>query len=559
MNDTTPRLARYLPFLRWITGYHTRWLGPDAIAGLTVWALVVPEAMAYASIAGVPVQFGLYSVPFAVVGYAVFGSSRRLFVGPSSTVAVLSASTVAPLAASGSDDYIALTAALAILVGVLYVVLGLLRMGFISRFFAKPVLDGFIVGLGLYIAVGQLYKVVGAPKPSGNTAQQLWGVLTDIGSWDWTTTVVGVSALIILFALAKYAPKVPGALVVVVLGIVATGLLDLTSDGVDVVGAVPTGFHFVPWSAVTASAVWDMVPGAFGIIVVGFAQSLAIAKAYAAEDNEPVDPNGELIGYGAASVGAGVLQGFAPTGSLSKSAAATDAGAKTPVAFLTTAVLVVLTILFIAGVFEDLPEAVLGAIVIHAVSGMIDFRKLSRLWKASVPDFWLALGALLGVALVGILAGIVIGMALSLVLVLHRLDHPHGAVLGREPGTERFSDVERNPEAVTAPAVLVYRLEAPLIFANAEIVVDDIRARIASSEPAPRALVLDFEAVYEIDTEGADVLVRLRDELHARSVSLVLARAHGAVLDYLERDGSLDELGPAAIFPGVAEAVDAMR
>jgi high affinity sulfate transporter 1 len=559
MNNTTTGLARYLPFLRWINGYQTNWLGPDAIAGLTVWALVVPESMAYAAIAGVPVQFGLYSVPIAALGYVVFGSSKRLFVGPSSTIAVLSAATVAPLAASGSDTYIALTAALAILVGALYVVLGLLRMGFISRFFAKPVLDGFIVGLGLYIAVGQLYKVVGAPKPSGNTVQQLWGVLTDIGSWDRTTTVLGVTALAILFALAKYAPKVPGALVVVVLGIAVTGWLDLTSEGVDVVGAVPTGFQFVPWSAVTASAVWAMIPGAFGIIIVGFAQSLAIAKAYSAEDNEPIDANTELIGYGAASVGAGVLQGFAPTGSLSKSAAAADAGAKTPVSFLMAAVLVVVTILFIAGVFEDLPEAVLGAIVIHAVSGMIDFRKLTRLWKMNVPDFWLALGALFGVIVVGILAGIVIGLALSLILVLHRLDHPHSAILGQVSGTTRFADVKRNPDAVAVPAVLIYRLEAPLIFANAESVIDDIRGRLAACEPAVRTLVLDFEAVYEIDTEGADLLVRLRNELDTRSVAVVLARANEEVLDYLHRIGCLDELGPGSIFPGVAEAVEAIR
>ena len=363
----------------------------------------------------------------------IFGTSRRLFVGPSSTVAVLSASTVAPLALGGSDQYIALTAVLALLVGVLYVGLGLLRMGFISRFFAKPVLDGFIVGLGLYIAVGQLYKIFGAPKPSGDTIQKFWQVVTSVSDWSWTTTAVGLASLAILFGLAKFLPKAPGALVVAALGIAAASALDLSAHGVQLVGAIPTGFHFVSWSGVTADDVWTMIPGALGIIVVGFAQSLAIAKTYAAEDGEPIDPSGEMIGYGAASIGAGALQGYTPTGSLSKSAAATEAGGKTPMAFIVVSVLVVLTVLFLAGVFEDLPEAVLGAIVIHAVSGMIDFRKLARLWKASLPDFWLALGALLGVIVIGILAGIVIGIVLSLVLLIHLVDHPHAATLGRDP------------------------------------------------------------------------------------------------------------------------------
>ncbi len=321
-------MQRLFPFTGWLGKYRSSWLVPDAVAGLVVWALIVPESMAYAAIAGVPVQFGLYSVPIAVLGYAMFGTSKRLFVGPSSTVASLSAATVAPLAATGTTDYIALTAALAILVGVLYIVLGLLRMGFIARFFAKPVLDGFIVGLGLYIAVGQLYKVVGVPKPSGNTVEKFWDVLTSVDDWNGATVIVGFASLAILFGLAKFAPKVPGALVVVVLGIAATSAFDLTAHGVAIVGTVPTGFHFVSWSGVSLDDLWEMIPGALGIIVVGFAQSVAIAKAYSAEDNEPIDPSGEMIGYGAASIGAGVLQGYTPTGSLSKSAAAGEAGSE---------------------------------------------------------------------------------------------------------------------------------------------------------------------------------------------------------------------------------------
>lgn len=545
-----------LPITGWITSYHAGWIAPDMLAGLTVWALVVPESMAYAAIAGVPVQYGLYSIPLAIVGYVLFGTSRRLFVGPSSTVAVLSAATVAPLAAVGSDQYIVLTAVLALLVGVLYVALGLLRMGFVARFFAKPVLEGFVIGLGIYMVVGQLYKVVGAPKPEGTTLQSLWAVVTSMAEWNWTTVVVGAVSLILLFAITRFVPKLPGALVVVVLGIAATSLLKLDSNGVAVVGSVPTGYSFVPWSGVTIDQVWGMIPGALGIIVVGYAESLAVAKAYAAKDNVRIDPNQELIGYGAASIGAGVLQGFSTTGSLSKSAAAEEAGSRSPVAFLVVGTLAVLTTLFIAGVFEKLPEAVLGAIVIHAVWSMIDIKKLTRLWKASVPDFWLSLGAAAGVIVIGILVGIVIGIVLSLVLLIHRLDHPHVAILGRDPKDGHFEDVKRHPEARIVPSVLICRLEAPLIFANADVVTDDIRSKVDATKP--RAVALDLEAVYEIDTEGADALVRLHDELLNRGTTLALARTHGDVLDYLDRAGSLLVFKPLGLFTTVSDAVNSL-
>jgi high affinity sulfate transporter 1 len=552
----TSRLARVLPVSAWLPGYRAAWFGPDLLAGLTVWALVVPEAMAYAAIAGVPVQYGLYTVPLAVVGYAIFGTSRRLFVGPSSTVAVLSAATVAPVAASGSDHYVVLTAVLALVVGALYVALGLLRMGFIARFFAKPVLEGFILGLGIYMVVGQIYKVVGAPKPEGSTLQALWADITALPDWHGATVVVGAASLVLLFSLTSFLPRVPGALVVVVLGIAAASLFDLEGHGVEVVGSVPSGYAFVPWSGVTFDQVWAMIPGALGIIVVGYAESLAVAKTFAARDRTRIDPNGELIGYGAASIGAGLLQGFTTTGSLSKSAAADEAGSRTPVTFLVVGVLVVLTTLFITGVFEQLPEAVLGAVVIHAVWGMIDLDKLTRLRRAHVPDFWLALAALAGVITVGILVGIMIGVVLSLVLLIHRFDHPHVATLGRDPTGTRFEDVARHPDARPVPGVLIYRLEAPLVFANADVVADDLTSKVHPDEH--RAVVFDLEAVYEVDTQGADTLLRLREELAGEGVAMALARTHGEVLDYLTRDGCIDALGSDAVFGTVQEAVDAL-
>lgn len=449
-------------------------------------------------------------------------------------------------------------ALLSLVVGVLYVVFGLLRMGFIARFFAKPVLDGFIVGLGIFIAVGQLHKLVGVSQGSGDTVRQFAHVFAEFGSWNWPT-VVGVSALAILFALSRFAKKVPGALVVVVLGIFAVHLFDLGNDGVALVGSVPTGFHFVSWSGITWADIADMVPGALGIIVVGYAQSVAIAKSYAAQYNYQIDPNQELIAYGAASIGAGVLQGYTPTGSLSKSAAAQEAGGKSPLMMVFTAAFVVLTVLFIAGVFQDLPEAVLGAIVIHAVSGMIDFSKLTRLYRAHAPDFLLALGAFLGVILIGILAGIVIGVVLSLVLLIHRLDHPHGASLGRTPDGTRFADLDDdNADVAAVPGAFIYRLDAPLIFVNADVVVDDIEARLRSIDPPPQTLIIDFESVEEVDTTGVDALARLHQSLSTRGVELALARVHSEVHAYMERDGFIDVVGSDRIFSTVAIACEAV-
>ena len=475
---------RLLP--TWLRHYDRAWLPADVAAGLTVWALMVPQALAYAGIAGVPVQNGLYVLPLAVVGYLLLGSSRHLYVGPSAAVASLSASTVALVASAstGSAEYIALTVALTLMVGVIYIAGGLARMGFVARFFARPVLEGFIVGLGLYIAIGQLPKVVGIKKPSGDTLSVLWNTIADVGSWQWTTVAVGVVALVALFGFARFAPKLPGVIIVVALGILVSDALDLDDHGVAIVGDVPTGFEFVSLSSVSLDDVGKMVPGALAIVIVGLAQSLAIAKSYAAKYHYAVDANREMLGYGAANIGAGVLQGFTVTGGPSASAAAERVGAKSPGAFLVSALMALLTVLFLAGLFEDLPQPVLGAIVIWAVSGMIDPGRVTQYWRAQSLEFWAALGALLGVLVINILPGVAIGVALSFILLIHTIDHPHIASLGRSRDGSRYADLEDDTEATPIPGVHIHRFEAELIFANADIFQDDLLARIRAARSA---------------------------------------------------------------------------
>jgi SulP family sulfate permease len=543
-----------------LRGYDRAWLPADVVAGLTVWALMVPQALAYAGIAGVPVQNGLYLMPLAVVGYVLFGSSRHLYVGPSATVATMSASTVALVASAstGSAEYIALTVALTLMVGVIYIAGGLARMGFVAHFFARPVLEGFIVGLGLYIAIGQLPKVVGITKPSGDTLAVLAKTIADIGSWQWTTVAVGVVALAALFAFARFAPKLPGVIIVVALAILASEALDLEDHGVAIVGDVPTGFQFVSLSSVSADDLVEMLTGAFAIVIVGLAQALAIAKSYGAKYHYPVDANREMLGYGAANLGAGALQGFTVTGGLSATGAAERVGAKTPAAFLVSALMALLTILFLAGLFADLPEPVLGAVVIWAVSGMINFRRFTQYWRAQSLEFWAALGALLGVLVIDILPGVAIGVGLSFILLIHTIDHPHIASLGRSPDGSRFSDLEDEPGTTPVPGVLIHRFEAALIFANADLFQDDLIARILAGEP-PHTVILDFEAVSQVDVTGAQTLRSVHDTLEARDIRLIVARAKSTVRESLRLNGITDVLGEDNLVPSVDRAIETIQ
>ena len=548
-------LERFVPIVGWLPNYHGKWLSADVLVAIGVWALVVPEALAYAGIAGVPVQYGLYAIPLAVIGYAVFGTSRQLFVGPSSTVAALSAATVAGVgASSGSDDWISLTVALAILVGVLHVIFGLLRFGFLANFLASPVLNGFIFGLGWYIAVGQLPKLFGIEGGDGNTVEQFFAVFADYSDWLWITVAIGAASLALLFLLERFAPKAPGALIVAGLAIAVVSILNLSDEGVEIVGAVPTGFAGFGFAGVGLDQIAELIPGALGIIVVGFAQSVAIAKSFAAKYDYTIDPSQEMIGYGAANIGGGLLQGFTVTGSLSKSSLFHSSGGKTPVAQFVVSGLTILTVLFIVGIFEKLPEAALGAIVIHAVWGMMQPEPLIRLWKMRSTEFWLAGGAAAGVILIDILPGIAIGVVLSLILYLHKTDKPHAAVLGDNRSTGQFGDVSLDDNFEPIEGVLVYRFDCPIIFANVDHLTGDVRWLVGEADQAPHTVVIDCEMSWEIDITAFEALQALRRTLDNQDISLVLARVHGSVRDGIAGMGIDADSDEPSIYPTVSEA-----
>ena len=549
-------------------GYRREWLSRDVVAGLTVWAVLIPEALAYATIAGVSPVVGLYAAPPALLLYAMFGSSRHLVTGPMSATAALSAAAVADVATNGSD-VAALTAALAVATGVVALLAGLARLGFFASFISEPVLKGFIVGMALVIVIGQVPKLFGVGKGDGNFFEKTWDLLTSLSDTSLTTLAVGVASLAGVLALKRWAPVVPASLVVVALGVLAVTLLSLDDHGVSIVGSIESGLPSLGFPDVAAGDYGRLAGAAVGVTFVGFAEGLGAAKTYAQKEHYDIDANRELIGLGAANVGSGLCRGMVVNGSLSKTAVNGSAGARTQLSGLVVAVLTVVTLLFLTGLFENLPEATLAAVVIAAVIELIDLRALNALRRAYTPvlvrvygvaarpDFLAAVAALLGVLVFDTLPGLFIGVGVSLALLLYRASRPNVAVLERVEGSGVFADVARAPaSAQPVPGTLVLRPESGLFFANADAVRRRVEAEVAAASPRPRLVVLDAETVPFIDVTAVEVLEQLAGDLSREGIRFALARDVGQVRD-LAVDGVM---GPTGLhsYPTVQAAIDAL-
>ncbi|MDX2381335.1 MAG: SulP family inorganic anion transporter [Acidimicrobiia bacterium] len=560
MTGRSTALARWLPILGWLPTYDRSWLRPDLVAGLTVWALLVPEAMAYADLAGMPPETGLYAALGAIVAYAIFGTSRQLFVGPSSTVAILSLSTVGAVATT--DNVVDLTIALALLVGVLSIMAGLFRLGFISVFMSKPVLTGFMFGLGLTVAVGQLPKLFGVEGGSGNFFQQLWAVVEELPDADLRTSAIGVGSLVILLVGRRiFGHGVPMALIVVFVSILLSNLLDWSDLGVHVVGEIPASLPSLTVPDVELGDIRDLLPGALAIVLIGFAESYGAAQNYARKHGDDIDASQELIALGASNVGAGLLGGFTVDGSLSRTAAADDAGAKSQMAMLICGAITFVTILAFTPLFEALPEAVLGAVVISAIWGTFNVTEMRRVWRANRLDFAAAAIALLGVIMIDLLEGLLIAVLMSFVLVIYRASRPSMPKLEQIPGGP-YVDADRWRTEPT-PGVVIVRFDAPLIFAGAEALekrIDELLDEVSTDEAAGplRAVVLDLESVSDIDTDGADTLRSIHDGLQERDVSFLIARLNRPGRQALARAGVFDRIGEAHFFLSVRTAVNSI-
>jgi high affinity sulfate transporter 1 len=552
------RLARVVPALGWLPRYERRWLGGDLAAGVAVTALIVPKNLGYAEIAGVPVQNGLYAAAAGAIIYALFGTSRHISTGPSSSLAAVAGSAVIVTSLAGHDAA-QLVAAITLATGALFLLLALFRMGWIAQFLSKAVVTGFLAGAAVDVVIGELPKLTGTSSKGDSAWREFATWLSSLGDVHWTTVLVAAISLGVILGLRFIAPSVPGALVLVVGGLIASAVFDLGAHGVALVGDVPRGLPApaLPSFTLVRDHYATIAIAAAALLLIGFSQTAGDARAFATRHRYRIDVNQESVAQGMANVGAGVFQGMPVSTSLSASSLNESAGATTPVASLTTGVLVLLTLIVLAPLFAHLPKAVLGAVIIDAVVfGMIDIPELRRLYRVTRFDFWVAVAAIIGVLSAGVLAGVVIGVALSLAWLIYVATRPPMPMLGREPGTQVFRDLDENPDDETFAGIAVLRLDGGLFFATAEALEERVRA-LTERDDGLRALVLDLEGVDFVDSQGAAKLTEIYEFVTADGLSLRVARLKPPVRRVLEADGILELIGADHVHGNVNRAVEA--
>ena len=550
-------MRRLLPILGWLPHYDRRWLRGDVAAGIAVTALIVPKNLGYAGIAGVPLQAGLYAAAAGALIYALFCTSRQISTGPSSSLAAVAGGAVL-VTNLDAEDAAELVAAITLLTGVLFLLLAAFKLGWVAQFLSRAVVTGFLAGAALDVVIGELPKLTGTSAGGDSAWRELWTWLQGLDAVHWTTVLVGAAALGGILALRFIAPSIPGALVLVVGGLVGSWLLDLGSRGVALVGEVPRGFPSadLPSLGLVQDHAAVIVIAAVALLLIGFSQTAGDARAFATRHKYRIDVDQESIAQGMANLGAGACQGMPVSTSLSASSLNESAGARTPVASLVTGALVLATLLLLAPLFSSLPKAVLGAIIIDAVLfGMIDVSELRRLHRVTRFDFWIAIAAIVGVLSAGVLAGVVIGVILSLGWLIYVATQPSMPLLGREAGTRAFRDLDEYPDDEVMDGIAVLRLDGGLFFATAESFEN--RIRDLADGGLLKALVCDLEGVNFVDAQGAAKLHEIHELLEAEDIELRLAQVRPTVNDVLAADGLIELLGADHIHGDVYRAVQA--
>ena len=558
--EAAPRRWReYVPGLSVVTSYQRAWLTKDIVAGLVLSALLVPQGMAYADLAGLPAVTGLYTSILCLLAYAVFGPSRVLVLGPDSSLGPMIAATILPLMLADGDPVraVALASLLAVLVGVIMVGAGLAKFGFVADLLSKPTQIGYMNGLALTIIVGQLPKLLGFSVDADGLIAETRALVSGLaeGLANPTAAVVGVVSLAGILLLNRLLPKLPSVLIVVVLAAVAVNALNLEDRGVDTVGVIPQGFPPLTVPTVTWSDLPPLLLGAVAIAVVALADTMSTASAFAARRRERVHGNQEMIGIGAANIAAGFFQGFPVSTSGSRTAVAEQAGSKSQVTGVVGAAVISLVLMFATGAMEFVPQPTLGAIVIVAALALADVAGTRRLWRQRRMEFTLSVIALLGVALLGVLPGILVAVGLSILDVFRRTWWPYQAQLGRVAGIPGLHDTERYPNAQLLPGIVVYRFDAPLIFANSRMFGEAMRA-IAQQHRDLRWIVIAAAPITDVDTTASDMLQELDLWLNERGTSLVFAEMKDPVREKIERYKLTDTIDPAHFFPTLGAALE---
>ena len=556
------RVRRLVPALAWGPRYDRAWLRTDVLAGLTVAALVVPKALGYAGIANVPIENGLYAAAAGTILYALFGTSRQVSTGPSSALAAVAGSAVITVGVAEEAQATALVAGIALVAGVMFLLMAVFRLGWISDFLSRAVTTGFLFGAAIDVTIGELPKLTGTDGDGDNAWRELGSWLRGLDAFHGTTLLVGGLALVGLFGLRWLAPRLPNTLIVVAVAILASAVLDLGDHGVALVGDVPRGLPTpgVPDLTLVFDNVLTVLVASAGIVLVGFSQTAGDARHFATKHGYRVDIGQETVAQGVANVGAGLIQGMPVSTSLSASSLNDNAGARSPVASLSTGGAVVLTLLALAPLFASLPKPVLAAVIIEAVvMGMMDVPEMRRLRRVKPGDFWIAVAAVVGVLTFGVLAGIVIGALLSVGWLVYVTTRPQMPVLGRMPGSHVFRELEAHPEDEVYAGIIALRLESGLFFATADALNDRLRELVMASPAPVTAVVLDCADIPFVDSQGSASLGEMVELARNNRIRVRLARVKPAVLAVLERDGVLDALGEDHVHDDVHQAVETQR
>ena len=530
-------MKRFFPILTWLPAYNSGMFRGDLAAGLTVGVMLIPQAMAYALIAGMPPVYGLYAALVPLLIYGVLGTSRQLGVGPVAVISLLVVAGVADLAEPGSTEYVQLAILLAFMVGVIQLLMGLLRMGFLVNFLSHPVITGFTAATALIIAFSQLHHLLGVSVESTKHIHQvLFQLFEKRAEIHPGTALLGFGAVAVIYAIRKWMRRIPGALVVVVAGIVLIAVTGLDQQGIRVMGEVPSGLPIPLLPMFDIDAVYRLLPMAFAISLVGFMESIAVAKSIHARHRDyKLDPNQELVALGSANLGGSIFQAFPVTGGFSRSAVNDQAGAKSGMASIISAFLIGLTLLFLTPLFYYLPNAVLGAIIITAVLGLIDTKEIRFLWNTQKEDFAMMAITFLVTLLMGIEEGILTGVVASLGVVIYHSSKPHVAPLGQLPGSRVYRNLYRFEEAAERDNVLVIRYDAPLFYANADHFKETAESFIAQKGPGLKLVVLDASGMNSIDTTGIHALASFEKELRNNGIQLRMSAVHGPVRDLLKK------------------------
>ncbi len=548
-------ISSYLPITKWARNYNKDWLRPDIIAGITVGAFTIPEVMAYVSLANVPPEIGLYSAMVALLVYMVFGTSKQLSIGPTSTLSILVGATLGSLMIPDASQYLMMVSLVAVAAGVLAMISWVLRMGFIVKFISKTVLTGFLAGIALFIASGQLPKLFGIEGISGTFFERIYYLIMHLDQTNLYTLAIGAAGIVFLYVGHKKYPKLPHALFLVIGSIILITITNIASLGVALVGAIPQGLPGLIIPDPTLIDVNILVTLAATVFLVSYIEGYLFAEEYAAKYRYKIDGNQELLALGASNVLVGLFQGLPIGGALSRTAVNDDNGAKSQLSGGVAALLIIAVLLFFTGVFYNLPEAILAAIVLYVIKGLVDIPHFRNIYYFSRIEFAIAMITMLSVLFLGALEGIVIGVVLSILGLLKNMYNPHVAILGRIPGTNRFLDIQSRPEGEIISHTLIVRIDGSQIFLNTENIKNTLIELVDHEYNDTKLFILDFESTAFIDYSGIKMLEELYEEMNHRGIKIKAANVYDPLREYIKKSKLEEQIVESEVSLSIGDCI----